>query len=88
VYHNVYCSSELVTINLGDIVEGIVGLRLKRRYNLDAPKEVRGRYSDNAVIKERFGWEPNTHRGPREAYARIYDELTASSRARRPVRSC
>ena len=32
-------SDELVTINqLVDLVEGISGVRLKRRYNLDAPK--------------------------------------------------
>ncbi len=52
-------SSELVTINqLVDIVEEIAGVRLKRRYNLDAPKGVRGRNSDNTLILERLGWEP------------------------------
>ncbi|HYC63592.1 MAG TPA: NAD-dependent epimerase/dehydratase family protein, partial [Reyranellaceae bacterium] len=41
-------SAELVTINqLVDIVEDIAGLRLRRRYDLDAPKGVRGRNSDN-----------------------------------------
>ena len=43
-------SAELVTINqLVDIVEEIAGVRLKRRYNLDAPKGVRGRNSDNTL---------------------------------------
>ena len=43
-------SSELVTINqLVDIVEEIAGVRLKRRYDLDAPKGVRGRNSDNTL---------------------------------------
>ena len=52
-------SSELVTINqLVDTVEEIAGVRLKRRYNLDAPKGVRGRNSDNTLILERLGWEP------------------------------
>ena len=34
-------------------------IKLERRYNLDAPKGVRGRNSDNTLIKERLGWEPS-----------------------------
>jgi GDP-D-mannose 3', 5'-epimerase len=53
-------SSELVTINqLVDIVEDIAGLKLKRRYKLDAPKGVNGRNSDNTRIQEYLGWEPS-----------------------------
>jgi nucleoside-diphosphate-sugar epimerase len=53
-------SSELVSINqLVDIVEDIAGVRLKRHYQLDAPKGVRGRNSDNTLIMERLGWEPS-----------------------------
>jgi len=53
-------SSELVTINqLVDIVEEIAGVRLKRSYNLNAPKGVNGRNSDNARIKQYLGWEPS-----------------------------
>ena len=49
-------SNELVTINqLVDIVEDIAGVKLKRRYNLDAPKGVNGRNSDNAKILEYLG---------------------------------
>jgi nucleoside-diphosphate-sugar epimerase len=82
-------SSELVTINqLVDIVEEIAGVRLKRRYDLDAPKGVRGRNSDNTMILERLGWEPSTPLsvGMEKTYAWIYDELVASGRfARRAV---
>ena len=54
-------SSELVTINqLVDIVEDIAGIKLKRSYNLSAPKGVNGRNSDNTLILERLGWEPST----------------------------
>jgi nucleoside-diphosphate-sugar epimerase len=54
-------SNELVTINgLVDIVEEIVGIRLKRTYNLNAPKGVNGRNSDNTMIQQRLGWEPPT----------------------------
>jgi len=53
-------SSELVTINqLVDIVEDIAGIRLKRRYNLSAPKGVNGRNSDNTMIQDRLGWQPS-----------------------------
>jgi nucleoside-diphosphate-sugar epimerase len=53
-------SSELVTINqLVDIAEEIAGIRLKRTYDLNAPKGVNGRNSDNTKILERLGWEPS-----------------------------
>jgi GDP-D-mannose 3',5'-epimerase len=84
-------SSELVTINqLVDVVEEIAGVPLKRRYNLDAPKGVRGRNSDNTLILERLGWEPSTPLsvGLEKTYAWIYDELRASERtSRRAVAS-
>ena len=52
-------SGEMVSINqLVDIVEDIAGYKLKRSYDLDAPKGVRGRNSDNTLIKEYLGWAP------------------------------
>ena len=45
---------------LVDIVEQIAGVKLKRNYNLSAPKGVNGRNSDNTLIKKVFGCEPNT----------------------------
>jgi GDP-D-mannose 3',5'-epimerase len=53
-------SSEMVSINqLVDIVESIAGYKLKRHYDLDAPKGVRGRNSDNTLIMKYLGWEPS-----------------------------
>ena len=53
-------SSEMVTINqLVDIVEDIAKIKLKRIYDLDAPKGVMGRNSDNTLIKKYLGWEPD-----------------------------
>jgi nucleoside-diphosphate-sugar epimerase len=53
-------SSELVTINhLVDIAEDIAGVKLKRNYNLSAPKGVNGRNSDNTLIQRLLGWEPS-----------------------------
>lgn len=72
-------SSELVSINqLVDVVEEIAGLKLKRSYNLSAPKGVNGRNSDNTLIKELLGWEPCTRLrdGMEKTYAWIYDEIT------------
>ena len=75
-------SSELVTINqLVDIVEDIAGIKVKRNYDLAAPQGVNGRNSDNTMIKERLGWEPNIplHSGLEKTYAWIYDELTSGN---------
>jgi GDP-D-mannose 3',5'-epimerase len=53
-------SSESVTINqLVDVAEDIAGLKLKRTYDLSAPKGVNGRNSDNTMILEKLGWEPS-----------------------------
>jgi nucleoside-diphosphate-sugar epimerase len=71
-------SSQLVTINrLVDIVEEIAGIRLRRRYDVTAPQGVRGRNSDNTLIRERLGWEPTTplEHGLRRTYEWIRDEL-------------
>jgi GDP-D-mannose 3', 5'-epimerase len=71
-------SSELVTINqLVDLVEEIAGLKLKRRYNLAAPRGVSGRNSDNTLIKKVFGWEPSTalRDGLQRTYRWIYDQM-------------
>jgi nucleoside-diphosphate-sugar epimerase len=54
-------SSELVSINqLVDSIEAIAGVKLERRYDLNAPKGVAGRNSDNTFIQQVLGWEPNT----------------------------
>ncbi len=54
-------SSELVSINeLLSKIEKIAGVKLKRQYDLDAPKGVAGRNSDNTFIKKVLKWEPST----------------------------
>jgi GDP-D-mannose 3',5'-epimerase len=53
-------SSEMVSINeLVDIIEDIAGYKLERTYNINAPKGVRGRNSDNTLIRQYLGWEPS-----------------------------
>jgi nucleoside-diphosphate-sugar epimerase len=77
-------SSELVSINrLVDIVEEIAGVKLARRYKLDAPKGVRGRNSDNTLILKKLGWEPSIRLedGMEKTYRWIWDQITAQPRA-------
>ncbi|MGH7952167.1 MAG: NAD-dependent epimerase/dehydratase family protein [Limisphaerales bacterium] len=72
-------SAEKVSINqLVDMVEDIAGIKLKRNYNLSAPKGVNGRNSDNTLIKKTLGWEPDLplRKGMEKTYAWIYDEMT------------
>jgi GDP-D-mannose 3',5'-epimerase len=76
--------SELVTINQTvSMVESIAGIRVRRTYNLGAPKGVRGRNSDNSMILERLGWEPSTslRAGLEQTYRWIYDQVCELSRA-------
>src|SRR2546421_7458642 len=71
-------SSELVSINqLVDIVEDIAGIKLKRSYNLKAPKGVNGRNSDNTLIQKLMGWQPNTRLrdGMEKTYRWIHDQM-------------
>jgi nucleoside-diphosphate-sugar epimerase len=81
-------SDELVTINqLVDIVERIADVKLKRTYKLDAPKGVRGRNSDNTLIKAKLGWAPSIALadGMEKTYSWIYDEMRKGLSERRRV---
>jgi nucleoside-diphosphate-sugar epimerase len=76
-------SSQLVTINqLVDIVERIADTKVQRRYNLNAPKGVRGRNSDNTRIRNLLGWEPSIRLedGLEKTYRWIYDQIAGSQR--------
>ncbi len=71
-------SSQSVSINqLVDIVEEIAGVKLRRTYNLSAPQGVRGRNSDNSLIKAVLGWEPEVplETGLEKTYAWILNEM-------------
>ena len=65
-------SNEIVTINqLVDIAEEFAGITLARRYNLNAPKGVNGRNSDNTLIQKYLGWQPST--ALRDGLRKTYD---------------
>jgi GDP-D-mannose 3',5'-epimerase len=73
-------SAELVTINqLVSIVEGIAGVELRREYDLTAPQGVRGRNSDNSLIRAVLGWEPSIslQDGLERLYGWVYDQVNS-----------
>lgn len=75
-------SAEKVSINqLVDIVEDIAGIKLKRHYNLAAPKGVNGRNSENTLIKKMLNWEPAIplRVGMEKTYAWIFDQIKGGS---------
>jgi len=81
-------SAELVSINdLVSIIEEIGGVKLARSYDLDAPKGVRGRNSDNTKIKKLLGWEPNIslREGLQKTYAWILQQYTDRKAGKKTV---
>jgi nucleoside-diphosphate-sugar epimerase len=81
-------SSELVSINdLVSKVEKIAGVKLKRAYDLNAPKGVAGRNSDNTFIKKVLKWEPNTtlDAGLQATYRWIKEQYDARKQGKRIV---
>jgi len=79
-------SSELVTINqLVDIAERFAGIKLVRKYNLNAPKGVNGRNSDNSLIQKNLAWEPSIslRDGLRKTYDWIHEQMAQEVDARR-----
>ena len=69
----------MVTINeLVDLAEEFGGIELDRKYNLDAPKGVRGRNSENTLIKSYLGWAPGVslRTGLAKTYAWIDEQMS------------
>lgn len=53
-------TDELVTINqLVDMVAEVAGKQITKRHNLTGPQGVRGRNSDNNLLRTTLGWEPS-----------------------------
>ena len=83
-------SSEQVSINqLIDIIEEISSYKVKRNYQLDKPKGVRGRSSDNTNIKKLLGWEPSIKlkSGLEKTYKWIYDEIVSRENTKKFTKS-
>jgi GDP-D-mannose 3', 5'-epimerase len=76
-------SDELVSINqLVDILEDITGVKLDRQYQLDAPKGVRGRNSDNTLIKKELNWAPSIslRDGMEKTYRWVFDQVAKQAK--------
>ena len=81
-------SSELVSINeLLSKVEKIAGVKLKRNHDLNAPRGVAGRNSDNTFIQKMLKWEPNTplDQGLAATYKWINEQYHNRKQGRRVV---
>jgi nucleoside-diphosphate-sugar epimerase len=81
-------SSELVSINdLVSKVEKIAGVKLTREYDLNAPRGVAGRNSDNTFIQKMLKWEPDTSldTGLRATYKWIKEQYYARKAGKRTV---
>ncbi len=80
-------SSDLISINdLVSLIEDIASVVLTRHYDLDAPRGVAGRNSDNTFILDVLGWEPDTplRQGLAQTYAWI-EQQYADRKAGRPT---
>lgn len=81
-------SSEMVSINqLVGIVEDIAGCKMDRKYDPDAPKGVRGRNSDNTLIRKYLGWEPSVplKKGIKKTYEWIKEEMNKETKEKKGV---
>jgi GDP-D-mannose 3',5'-epimerase len=76
-------TDELVTINqLVDMVSDVAGKKINKRHNLSGPQGVRGRNSDNSLLRKVLGWEPKMplRQGLAITYPWIEQELRAAGR--------
>lgn len=81
-------STEMVSINgLVDIVEEIAGYKLERKYDPDAPKGVRGRNSENTLIRKYLGWEPSIplRKGMKKTYDWISIQLKDENKNKKGI---
>jgi GDP-D-mannose 3',5'-epimerase len=76
-------SDEMVTINqLVDIVAGVAGKQIVKKH-ISGPEGVRGRNSDNNLIKEKLGWAPSNSLkwGLEKTYPWILEQINRGKNA-------
>ncbi|HXF43531.1 MAG TPA: NAD-dependent epimerase/dehydratase family protein [Pyrinomonadaceae bacterium] len=69
----------MVSINqLADIIAEIAGIKIEKRY-IDGPQGVRGRNSDNSLLKKVLDWEPqiSLEEGLQKTYKWIEEQVSA-----------
>jgi nucleoside-diphosphate-sugar epimerase len=75
-------SDEQVSINqMIDIIQDIAQYKVKKNYQLDKPKGVRGRTSDNSKIIKNLSWSPSIrlYDGLKKTYAWIEEEINSGN---------
>ena len=83
-------SSEQVSINqMIDIIQEIAEIKVERNYQLDKPKGVRGRSSDNTKINDEMNWLPSIKlkSGLEKTYKWIFDQVKSGSNLKKFTRS-
>ncbi|MFZ3265960.1 MAG: NAD-dependent epimerase/dehydratase family protein [Terriglobales bacterium] len=76
-------TDRLISINaLVDLIAGIAGKQLAKEHDTGKPQGVRGRNSDNRLLRQVLGWEPtiSLEQGLAVTYAWIAQELDKSGR--------
>ena len=70
----------MLSINeLVDIVAGIAGKTVGKRHDLSKPQGVRGRNSDNCLLRQTLKWEPQfAEEGLARTYSWIREQLIAN----------
>ena len=75
-------SEEQVSINeMIKIIEEIAGYKVEKNYQLEKPKGVRGRSSDNSFVSKKIGWKPNftLKEGLTKTYSWIENQIHSGS---------
>jgi len=75
-------SEEQVSINqMIEIIEEIADYSVEKNYQLDKPKGVRGRSSDNSLVNRKIGWKPNLtlKEGLAKTYTWIEHQINSGS---------
>ncbi len=75
-------SEEQVSINqMIELIEEIANYKVKKNYQLDKPKGVRGRSSDNSLVNKKVKWKPNLtlKEGLSKTYTWIEKQINSGS---------
>ena len=83
-------SDEQVSINqMIDIIEDIAKFKVQKNYQLDKPKGVRGRSSDNTKLFNDFNWSPSIKLvdGLNTTYEWIYNQIISGENTKKFTKS-
>ena len=75
-------------IQMINIIEEISNYKVQKNYQLDKPKGVRGRSSDNEKLKNLISWEPSIalKKGLENTYKWIYEQIKSGENTKKFTR--